>query len=259
MENQSLQCAVREAFFSVIPTFFSLRPDTPAIHHETNIQLNTPSQDDEFLNGNDEFFLNRIGVVTKQTSFQQNQNIANIYANQERVVVNGLIFEYADGSRSGKIIEFVSNTENDNICYFDIDIHDNSIIEQLILKDNWIDINDGVQLTHICFSRKNDENQEVYTQQCMFENVTLFLSDNSYHTFGDSPTGNISEPLKIKSQTIDLTHNREAVREMFEHSDIAYPLLSSDIGYRLKEKRTYKGCQSLLHKIIIEAMTNSRS
>merc|ERR1712232_909078 len=26
-----------------------------------------------------------------------------------------------------------------------------------------------------------------------------------------------------------------------------------------KEKRSYKGCQSLLHKIIIEAMTNSRS
>ena len=64
--------------------------------------------------------------------------------------------------------------------------------------------------------------------------------------------------MKIKSQTIDLTHTREAVRELFQHSDIAYPLLSSDIGYRLKVKRTYKGCQSLLHKIIIEAMTNSR-
>ena len=127
----------KRGIFSVTPTFFSLRPDTPAIHHETNIQLNTPSQDDEFLNGNDEFFLNRIGVVTKQTSFQQNQNIANIYANQERVVVNGLIFEYADGSRSGKIIEFVSNTENDKICYFDIDIHDNSIIEQLIYTNHF--------------------------------------------------------------------------------------------------------------------------
>ena len=71
------------------------------------------------------------------------------------------------------------------MCYFEIDIQDNSVVDKLITTENWINVRDGERMTHFSFSRAYNGSEHLCLKRCMFESVTLFLSDERHYSFGD--------------------------------------------------------------------------
>ena len=197
-----------------------------------------PSQDDEEENLN-KYFLTRIGVgVHKEYDATSDHNAAeessSLSVEADRAFTSGsihsLVFEFADGSRTGKIFD------TDGKC--ELSLLDQAVVEKRIgplnCSESWHEVKEHDYVTHIAGSRGN-------SSDCIFEHITLFTSTDQIFSFGNDGTDFIQEGADSidgngnvsNNFNVEIPNTREAIRNIFSVPEVGIPVIVRDVGQRL--------------------------
>mmetsp|Transcript_23827 Transcript_23827/g.36753 ORF Transcript_23827/g.36753 Transcript_23827/m.36753 type:complete len:517 (+) Transcript_23827:218-1768(+) len=231
-------------------------------------QQRAPLEEEECQNL-DQYFLTRIGVgmvpckkkmqdddmmPEQSTSTNSDESSSSSEEEENRFAsgaVHSLVFEFADGSRTGKIFDDV-----DGLC--ELSPSDPAVVERRIgplsCSHSWHVVKPRDHITHIAGTRGSGCH--------LFQHITLFTSTNQIFSFGDNSVtftdDNTTDTTAMLSNNfnIQIPHTREAMRNIFSVPAIGLPIIVRDVGRRL-QLHEYKFYTGELHMILMEASCDS--
>ena len=190
-------------------------------------------------NNLDKYFLARIGVgvhnkydaAPAPDHNAAEESSSSVGGNDDRAfacgAIHSLVFEFADGSRTGKLFDA------DGKC--ELSLLDQDVVEKRIgplsCSKSWHEVKEHDYITHIAGSRGN-------SSDCIYQHITLFTSTNQIFSFGDESTTDFVREGDANGKVsncfnIEIPNTREAIRNIFSVPAIGLPVIVRDVGQRL--------------------------